>query len=87
MIKIMDKEMMKRINDKGIKKGFNSLICEDFLDNLKDMIFPIICSFETEVFETKEKIQRCLVVVNDEGLILNLDMTKKQYDILPQRTI
>jgi hypothetical protein len=84
-IRVMNKKIMKRINDKGIKRGYNQLICEDFLDNLEDKTFPIIGSFETEVFETKEKINRCIVVVDDEGLTVNLDMTQHQYDILPKR--
>ena len=53
----MEKQRLKNINDNGKKRGFNQLICEDFLDNLKDKFFPIIESFETEVSETKEKIQ------------------------------
>ena len=83
MIKIMDKNKLKGINFNGKKRGYTQLLSKDFLDNLKEKFFPIIESFETEVFETKEKIQRCLVVVNDEGLTVNLDMSKNQYNHLP----
>jgi len=86
----MNKAIMRRINNDGIKKGYNRLICEDFLENLPDVNFPIVDSFLHEQFpefmgQTAKQVMRCIVAINEKGQILVLDMSEDQYNFLPVR--
>ena len=90
MFKVMNKEMMRRINNTGIEKGYNKLICEKFLETLPDVTFPIIRSIPTDNFpqfmgQNFEEIVRCMVGLNEQGQFVWLDMTKTQHDSLPTR--
>lgn len=80
-VKVMDRDLFKRVNERAIAKGFNRTLKRSVIDNLPNATFPVL-----GVYEVGESHVRCQILMNQEDTCI-VDVPLDMFEHMPERKI